>query len=86
MVFKMIVGSSFSFHTYNNFNISLLTEGIFHIYVTRTVIFNFPNAVATFMFNLISSAGVGFGSNSCTGGRSGGTTFSVDGITPVACG
>jgi hypothetical protein len=51
MVFKMIGGSSFSVGTCDNFNISLLTEGIFHIYITGTIIFNFPNMDATPMSN-----------------------------------
>jgi hypothetical protein len=75
----MIGGPSFSVGTCNKFKTLLLREGIFHIFVTGTVIFNFPNMLATSMFNRISSMGIGFGSNSCTGGVSGGTTFSVDG-------
>jgi hypothetical protein len=51
MVFKMIGGSSFSVGTYNSFNISLLVEGILHISIIGTVIFNFPNMVGTSMFN-----------------------------------
>jgi hypothetical protein len=50
-VFKIIGGSSFSVGTYNNFKIYLLTEGILHISIIGTIIFNFLNMVATSMFN-----------------------------------
>ena len=83
----MIGGSSFSIGTCNNLNISLLIEGILYIFITGTVIFNFPNMVATSMFNWISYFVVfGFGINSCTRGGSGGTTFSVYGGGVVASG
>jgi len=85
MVFKMIGGSSFSFGTYNNFNTSLLIEGILHISVTGTVIFNFLNMVVMSMFNGISSMGDGFGSNSFNGSGSVGTTFSPDGGGAIGC-
>jgi len=51
MVFKMIGGSSYPVGTCNNFNTSLLAEGILDISVTGTVIFNFPNIDATSTFS-----------------------------------
>jgi hypothetical protein len=63
-VFKIIEGSYALAGTFNNFNTSLLTEGILHIFVIGIVIFIFPIIVGTSIFNLISSACVGFGSNS----------------------